>query len=447
MLPSPRPTELVKLSLLPEPAPTELVKFSVLPVPRPTELHVPRRLPEPEPVELVESTLLPEPVPEAVVRFSVLPPPLPATTGLVVWPPPALAPEPAAAVERSHELSVLPDPTPMDVVEVSVEPEPVPVSVPEAVGWRPPVAPVPQQAPRYPPTPARQTKPERAAPSGPRRLLVGFSAVVLGALSVVAIRVLVRGDDDDDIETAVPTPSAVVQTSIPAPDGAGSPSTVESGASATTVAAPTVSATAAPESPTTVPTNTPTVPAVPVTTNSTPAPGATQFSGVGNDVIDLRGNELSRTIMVVTHNGVASFELTTLDQDLNQLALVESVVGTVSGTYPLGLDEQATASYLRVDADGEWAIEIKPIEEARLWQVDSIAGTGPDVLRFEGGASVLEYTNAGSSNFIVQYLRNPGFDLLVNEIGPISGATTMQSGPGVVIVDAEGDWTLNASPA
>jgi hypothetical protein len=278
-------------------------------------------------------------------------------------------------------------------------------------------------------------------------LLVGFSAVVLGALSVVAIRVLVRGDDDDDIETAVPTPSAVVQTSIPAPDGAGSPSTVESGASATTVAAPTVSATAAPESPTTVPTNTPTVPAVPVTTNSTPAPGATQFSGIGNDVIDLRGNDLSRTIMVVTHNGVASFELTTLDQDLNQLALVESVVGTVSGTYPLGLDEEATASYLRVDADGEWAIEIKPIEEARLWQVDSIAGTGPDVLRFEGGASVLEYANAGSSNFIVQYLRSPGFDLLVNEIGPISGATTMQSGPGVVIVDAEGDWTLNASPA
>jgi hypothetical protein len=441
--------ELVKPSLLPEPVPTELVEFSVLP--EPAELHVSRRWPEPEPAELVEFTVLPEPAPEAVVRLSVLPPPVPTKAGLVVWPPPALAPEPAAAVERSHELSVLPGPTPMDVVEVSVEPEPVPVAAPEVVGLRPPVAPVPQQARRYPPTPARQTKPERAAPSGPRRLLVGFSAVVLGALSVVAIRVLVRGDDDDVNETAVPTPSAVVQTSIPAPDDAGSPATVESGASATTVAAPTVSATvsatAAPESPTTVPTNTPTVPAVPVTTNSTPAPGATQFSGVGNDVIDLRANELSRTIMVVTHNGVANFELTTLDQDLNQIALVESVVGTVSGTYPLGLYEQVTASYLRVDADGVWAIEIKPIESARLWQADSIAGTGPDVLRFEGGASVLEYTNAGSSNFIVQYLRNPGFDLLVNEIGPISGATTMQGGPGVVIVDAEGDWALSASPA
>ena len=142
-----------------------------------------------------------------------------------------------------------------------------------------------------------------------------------------------------------------------------------------------------------------------------------------------------------------AFELTTLDQDLNQIALVESVVGAVSGTYPLGVDEQVAPSYLRVDADGEWVVDIKPVDEARLWQADLIAGTGPDVVRYEGGASVLEYTNAGSSNFIVQYLRNPGFDLLVNEIGPISGTTTMQTGPGVVVVDAEGDWTLSATPA
>ncbi|HEX4981951.1 MAG TPA: hypothetical protein VFV63_09640, partial [Ilumatobacteraceae bacterium] len=294
-------------------------------------------------------------MPEAVARFSVLPPPQ--------LPPPQLRP-----------------PVELAIVE-------------KAVGWRAPVAPPPQQARRHPPTPARQTKPERPAPSGPRRLLVGFSAVVLGALSVVAIRVLVRGDDEDDIENAVPTPSAAGQTSISVSGGDVTTPTVESGASVSTVAAPTVPATAASESPTTVPTNTPTVPAVPVTTNSTPAPGATEFSGIGNDVIDLRGNDLSRTIMVVTHTGVANFELTTLDQDLNQLALLESVVGTVTGTYPLGFDEQGTASYLRVDADGEWAIEIKPIEEARLWQADLITGTGPDVLRFEGGASVLEYTN------------------------------------------------------
>ncbi len=151
--------------------------------------------------------------------------------------------------------------------------------------------------------------------------------------------------------------------------------------------------------------------------------------------------------MVVTHNGVANFELSTLDQDLNQIALVESTIGAVSGTYPLALDEQAPPSYLRVDADGEWVIDIRSVDEARLWQADFITGVGDEVLRYEGGASVLDYTNAGSSNFIVQYLRNPGFDLLVNEIGPVSGTTTMQAGPGVVVVDAVGDWALSATPA
>ena len=177
-------------------------------------------------------------------------------------------------------------------------------------------------------------------------------------------------------------------------------------------------------------------------------PGTTEFNGVGNDVVSLAGFDLTRTIMVVTHSGVASFELSTLDQDLNQIALVESAVGAVSGTYPLGVDELiATPSYLRVDADGEWTIDIRSVDEARVWNADFITGVGPEVLRYEGGASVVDYTNGGSSNFIVQYLRSPGFDLLVNEIGPISGSTTMPAGPGVVVVDAAGDWALSATPA
>jgi hypothetical protein len=177
-----------------------------------------------------------------------------------------------------------------------------------------------------------------------------------------------------------------------------------------------------------------------------PPAGATLFSGVGNFVIELNGYDLSHKILVVSHNGVAAFELSMLDGDLNQLALVESVVGPLSGTYPLGFEGDATPSYRRIDADGDWTIEIKPVEEARVWQADLVSGTGADVLRFEGGASVVDYSNAGSSNFIVQYHRNPGFDLLVNEIGPIAGTTTMPAGPGVVVVDAAGDWTLSARP-
>ena len=269
---------------------------------------------------------------------------------------------------------------------------------------------------------------------------------MLGALGVVAVREFVGGGDEEDVGSAVQPPGAATQPTISGDTtpAAGQPAAPET--TAATSLAPTVSA-VSPIDPATEAPGTPTslVPTPP--TNSVPTAGVTQFSGYGNFVIDVNGYDLSQKVMVVTHNGVAGFELSTLDQDLYQLALVESDVGSLSGTYPLGFDGDATPSYLRIDADGDWTIDIKPIEQARLWQADLISGTGPDVLRFEGGASVLEYTNAGSSNFIVQYHRNPGFDLVVNEIGPISGTTTMQAGPGVVVVDAEGDWALNARPS
>ncbi len=272
---------------------------------------------------------------------------------------------------------------------------------------------------------------------------------------MIAVRAFTRDDDTDDVDTIIATPSVVTQTSIAETGGtAATPATGVPDDTATAVPTPTapaVVATPAPEAPaSTAPVDTTTATTattVPAPTNAVPVPGTTEFSGVGNDVVSLLGYDLTRTIMVVTHNGVANFELSTLDQDLNQIALVESTIGAVSGTYPLALDEQVPPSYLRVDADGEWVIDIRSVDEARLWQADFITGVGDEVLRYEGGASVLDYTNAGSSNFIVQYLRNPGFDLLVNEIGPVSGTTTMQAGPGVVVVDAVGDWALSATPA
>ncbi len=275
----------------------------------------------------------------------------------------------------------------------------------------------------------RRKKTERGASSGPRRILVGLVAVAVGTLSVVTVRAVVGGG----------TTPVAGQPAEPAP------ATNVPDAPTISATAPEVPETAVAVTPTTTPTAT-TVPVLPPATSAAPAVGATQFSGSGNFVIDATGYDLTRKLMVITHNGVAEFQVSTLDQDLIQLALVESAVGAVSGTYPLGFDGVATPRYIRVDADGEWAIEIKPVEEARLWQADFIAGTGADVLRYEGGASVLDYTNAGSSNFIVQYYRNPGFDLLVNEIGPISGTTIMQAGPGVVVVDAEADWALSAKP-
>jgi hypothetical protein len=311
--------------------------------------------------------------------------------------------------------------------------------------FAPDVALTPPRERSSPPGPKPAPRPAPATPSRPRRIRAGLVAVVLGALGVAAVREFVGDGDDDDVGSAVETPGTVTVTSISSGTTPDAAQPVAPANSAPTSAVPTDSA-AAPIDPAIDAPETPVSLDPTATTNSVPPAGATLFSGVGNFVIELNGYDLSRKILVVSHNGVAAFELSMLDGDLNQLALVESVVGPLSGTYPLGFEGDATPSYLRIDADGDWTIEIKPVEEARVWQADLVSGTGADVLRFEGGASVVDYSNAGSSNFIVQYHRNPGFDLLVNEIGPIAGTTTMPAGPGVVVVDAAGDWTLSARP-
>jgi hypothetical protein len=469
VLPEPVPESLVVPSLLRGPAPDELVEFSVLPEPVPESLVVPSLLrgpapeelvefsvlPEPVPDELVEFSVLPEPVPEELVEFSVLPEPIPQELAVPVV---AGLAQPADALASSTANALIAPSPDVEAGSGDVAPTAEPFD-----RWLPPAVVVPPR-PRTGPRIARQPiKPERAAPSGPRRFLVGLVAVVLGALCVIVIRTFV-GDDDDDADTVLSTPTLATQTSVVEPGGA-TPATSEPAVSATTVTTPTVSATApvvpgsaAPDA-TTIPVDTapvttvPTTPApttVPAVTPSTdvpPAPGTTRLTGVGNDVIDLASVDVARKIMVVSHNGVADFELSTLDQELNLIVLLESTVGAVTGTYGLGFEGEVVPRYLRIDADGEWVIDIKPVEEARLWQADFITGVGADVLRFEGGASVLDYSNAGNSNFIVRYHRDIGFDLLVNEIGPIAGTTTMQAGPGIVIVNTVGDWALSARPA
>jgi hypothetical protein len=284
--------------------------------------------------------------------------------------------------------------------------------------------------------------------------------VAFGAVCVAVATSVLDGDDDALQQSSRPVIVTVAGADVTdAPDpttsttaAAAPPGTEPAGATPSTPAEPPASTapatTAAPASSapaTTAPATTP--PPTTAPANTVPAPGATVFDGSGNFVIELAGIDVAGTIVAVTHSGSEAFELSALDGELNQLELIESVVGEVSGTYPLGFAAQSLPSYLRIDADGAWHIEVRPVDAARVWEAESVSGNGPDVLRFGAGPSVLDYTSSGASNFVVEYHRDPGYDLLVNEIAPVTGSTTMAAGPGVVVVDAQGEWTLTARPA
>ena len=59
---------------------------------------------------------------------------------------------------------------------------------------------------------------------------------------------------------------------------------------------------------------------------------------------------------------------------------------------------------------------------------------------YVGDPGLIDYSNDGDSNFFVNGL--VGGDLFINEIGPVSGTTTITVGPILVVVDAEGGLDL-----
>jgi hypothetical protein len=73
-------------------------------------------------------------------------------------------------------------------------------------------------------------------------------------------------------------------------------------------------------------------------------------------------------------------------------------------------------------------------------------GSGNDVVTYSGGAGILDYSNAGDSNFFVIAYGANGGDLLINDIGPVQGSSRMTPGPTILDIQAQGDWTLTVRP-
>jgi hypothetical protein len=150
-------------------------------------------------------------------------------------------------------------------------------------------------------------------------------------------------------------------------------------------------------------------------------------------------------LLKATNDGSSNFIIYTLGPGLEELELLVNEIGPISGSYPVNFLEGNDFQYMRVEAEGNWSLGLSDITTARPWDGSTTTGAGSDVLLYQGGAGILEYANSGDSNFIL-YSYGDDADLLVNEIGPVTGQTTITAGALIVTVDAEGDWSLTVKP-
>jgi L-ascorbate metabolism protein UlaG (beta-lactamase superfamily) len=170
-----------------------------------------------------------------------------------------------------------------------------------------------------------------------------------------------------------------------------------------------------------------------------------EHTGDGDGVIELPDG-VSAAMVTATHDGDANFSVSALD-DGNQPTgdLLVNTIGDYTGTTALGMHDLGNpATTLQVTAAGAWTITLAPLADAPAL---AESGEGDGVFRYEGGAATWNVTHDGDANFVVSYYTGADFEmsLLINEIGAYEGSIAATEGPGLVVINADGAWTLTAA--
>ncbi|MEW1975388.1 TM2 domain-containing protein [Microbacterium profundi] len=166
-----------------------------------------------------------------------------------------------------------------------------------------------------------------------------------------------------------------------------------------------------------------------------------QQSGAGDTIIDLPAGATGG-VVVATHNGSSNFAVSVLDANNGSTGeLLVNTIGAYSGTTAWGISALGDGVKLQVTADGDWTFDIRPMGSAPALAAE---GVGDAVFVYDGDAASLTAAHTGSSNFVVMQENSDVFNLglLVNEIGTYSGTVPLSSGPSVVTIRADGNWSL-----
>jgi len=167
-------------------------------------------------------------------------------------------------------------------------------------------------------------------------------------------------------------------------------------------------------------------------------------TGRGDNIITLPTGAKA-AIVTAAHDGSSNFSLSVLDaSNASTGQLLVNTIGAYKGTSVYGFTAFGKGTTIQVTADGNWTIVISPVSAAPTLVP---AGIGDGVFLYSGQAGKLAATHEGSSNFTVTEETNKAlhFGLLINEIGAYSGTVPLSSGPSVIVVGADGNWTLAAS--
>jgi len=116
------------------------------------------------------------------------------------------------------------------------------------------------------------------------------------------------------------------------------------------------------------------------------------------------------------------------------------------GTRLLDVRDSENTARLQVNTTGEWRIEIKPLKMATFVQPPfSYQGRDDDVLIIRSSPDLINY-QASDSNFIIYAYTDRGtVDLVVNDIGPVTGSGILPSDTIILEINGDGSWSIDVT--
>ncbi|MGY1808552.1 hypothetical protein ACI8AF_14380 [Blastococcus sp. SYSU D00669] len=189
-------------------------------------------------------------------------------------------------------------------------------------------------------------------------------------------------------------------------------------------------------------------PTTPAPTTPAPPPPAApeQYSGSGASVVTLVATD--PRIVTITHDGESNFAVWSVNAQGQDIDLLVNTIGSYSGVVPLNFLEGEDVAALKIEADGQWTVVSAPFTSAPAWDgAAPYSAQGAGVILVRGvaeGLTPVTFTHQGEGNFAV-WAYGDSEDLLVNEIGAYSGETLLPEGTIVLVVEADGPWSIAKS--
>ena len=270
-----------------------------------------------------------------------------------------------------------------------------------------------------------------------RRILIGCGTIFVLLIICGAITTLFAPDGEEIVSR---TEEEAVSENVSETEAE-----VASDEPSDTVQEPTAEPTAT-ELPEETSTPEPTATAEPTATLE-PTPEPIVFTGTGDDVLDFEKPNEGAVLVRVEGSATGNFVVTAVTDDGTPAELLVNVIGGYSGTRLLDANGLFESVRFEVMSNGEWTIEVLPLDAAPIATVPStLEGNGDAVYRIDGEVDTANITgNQSGSGLLAINTYTPDalfpLDLPVNTIDSYEGTVAL-NGADYIAIQSNQQWTI-----